>query len=225
MWLWWIIFCWRKVGLLVLCLATDKNAGLVALATLRYCCLLMGWNGIFFFKILYFILPLCFVYSPLRLKWPVIWEQNHLTDEKLYHFELWQKDEDPAVVPVHYECIVHCVLLLYDIRMQLSQNIPIGLMSFKLRQTSVYMVHTDKACIFLINVFSWCLFDGLHQSEIKKKKIITSYSENIQNYTDLYWTYCSQSNANSCCSWTNYWQHDQCWGNTFKLSNQITFFR
>lgn len=170
MWLWWIIFCWRKVGLLVLCLATDKNAGLVALATLRYCCLLMGWNGIFFFKILYFILPLCFVYSPLRLKWPVIWEQNHLTDEKLYHFELWQKDEDPAVVPVHYECIVHCVLLLYDIRMQLSQNIPIGLMSFKLRQTSVYMVHTDKACIFLINVFSWCLFDWLHQSEIKKKK-------------------------------------------------------
>lgn len=120
---------------------------------------------------------MCFVYSPLRLKWPVIWEQNHLTDEKLYHFELWQKDEDPAVVPVHYECIVHCVLLLYDIRMQLSQNIPIGLMSFKLRQTSVYMVHTDKACIFLIKVFSWCLFDWLHQSEIKKKKKLLLHTQ------------------------------------------------
>ncbi len=50
-------------------------------------------------------------------------------------FELWQKDQDPVVVPVHYESIVHCVLLLYDIRMQRSQNINIGLMPFKLRKT------------------------------------------------------------------------------------------
>ncbi len=44
-------------------------------------------------------------------------------------FELWQKDQDPVVVPVHYESIVHCVLLLYHIRMQH------WLMPFKLRKT------------------------------------------------------------------------------------------
>ncbi|XP_077070605.1 uncharacterized protein ccdc30 isoform X3 [Siphateles boraxobius] len=92
--------------------------------------------------------------SPQRLKRPVIWEQNHLTDENLYHFELWQRDQYPAVVPVHYESIAHCVLLLYDIRMQISENIHIGLLSFKLQQTTVYTVHNDKACIFLINLFS-----------------------------------------------------------------------